>query len=417
MKLSAKSVAGLKLPEGKIDHYYWDDDLKGFALRLRNDGGRLRRSWVVVYRFKGRPRKRKIGDFEKLTADQARARATADLAKVVLGQDPQSERDAQRQNSAKTLIATANAYLDLKQMRVERDQYRPASLYVTKLYLTDKRYFGPLHNMPLTDITVADIAMRLNAVERDSGTVSASRARAALRAMYVWAMQQGLMGPQPYNPVANTKNPGDATPRDLVLSDTELVEIWRACDDDAFGKIVKLLTLTACRRSEIGGLRWGEIDRDAGTITLPKARTKNKHEHTLPITPSMAAILDSIPQMVGRDFLFGERSATGFGGWVRAIEALRDRLAGKLKDKSAGWNLHDIRRSVATWMAENGVLPHVIEAILNHWTGHRSGVAGVYNRAQYAPMISSALNLWDDHLRSLLDGGERKIVPFASPAA
>jgi hypothetical protein len=63
-------------------------------------------------------------------------------------------------------------------------------------------------------------------------------------------------------------------------------------------------------------------------------------------------------------------------------------------------------------MAEHGVLPHVIEAILNHWTGHRSGVAGVYNRAQYASMISSALTLWDDHVRSLLDGGERKILNF-----
>jgi hypothetical protein len=86
---------------------------------------------------------------------------------------------------------------------------------------------------------------------------------------------------------------------------------------------------------------------------------------------------------------------------------------GKLKNKSAAWSLHDIRRSVATWMAENGVLPHVIEAILNHWTGHRSGVAGVYNRAQYASMITAGLKLWDDHLRSLLDGGERKILNFS----
>jgi hypothetical protein len=150
---------------------------------------------------------------------------------------------------------------------------------------------------------------------------------------------------------------------------------------------------------------------------LPSERVKNGHAHSLPITSSMAATFDSVPHIVGRDHLFGERSATGFAGWVRAKQALDDRLMGKLKNKSVAWSLHDIRRSVSTWMAEHGVLPHVIETILNHWTGHRSGVAGVYNRAQYAPMISSALTLWDDHLRSLLDGGERKIVPFAPPAA
>jgi len=412
MKLSQRNVVGLTLPDGERDKNFWDDELKGFGFRLRSNG---RGSWIVQYRFKGRQRKRKIGDYAKITADKARAEATRVLAEVALGRDPQSEREAQR--SAKTLIAVATAYLDMKEMQVERGQYRAASLYVTRLYLTGKQYFGPLHNVPLTDITVADVALRVNAINRDSGTITASRARAALRAFYVWAMQQGLMGPQPYNPVAATENPGDVRPRDLVLSDLELAEIWRATDDGDFGKIVKLLMLTACRRSEIGGLKWSEVDRDAGTITLPSERVKNGHAHSLPITSSMAAIFDSVPHIAGRDHLFGERSATGFAGWVRAKQALDDRLTGKLENKSAAWSLHDIRRSVSTWMAEHGVLPHVIEAILNHWTGHRSGVAGVYNRAQYAPMISSALNLWDDHLRSLLDGGERKIVPFAPPAA
>lgn len=348
MKLSQRNVNGLGPPEGKTDHYFWDDEIKGFALRLRSDGGRLRRSWVVLYRFKGRQRKRKIGDFPKLTAEQARAEAKRVLAEVELGRDPQSEREAQRQNSAKTLIATVNVYLGMKEMRVERGEYRAASLYVTRLYLTGKRYFGPLHNMLLTDVTVADVARRVNAIIKDSGTITASRARAALRAFFVWCMQQGLMGDKPYNPVAATANPGDAASRDLVLSDIELAEIWRALDDDDFGKIVKLLILTAQRRSEIGGLRWSEIDRDAGTIMLPKTRTKNGHAHYWPITPSAAAILDSIPQVVGRDFLFGQRSSTGFAGWVRTSEALRDRLEGKLEGKSAVWTLHDLRRSVAT---------------------------------------------------------------------
>jgi integrase len=88
-------------------------------------------------------------------------------------------------------------------------------------------------------------------------------------------MRQGLMGPTPYNPASVTENPDARLSRDRVLKDTELAAIWRACKDDDFGRIVRLLICTACRREEIGGLRWGEIDRDAGTITLPKERVKN----------------------------------------------------------------------------------------------------------------------------------------------
>jgi integrase len=212
------------------------------------------------------------------------------------------------------------------------------------------------------------------------------------------------------NPVAATEDPGPAQARDRVLSDSEIAAIWRAAGDDAFGKIVKLLVLTACRREEIGGLKWSEIDRNNATITLPASRVKNGHEHTLPLTTLALEIIGSIEQVVGRDHLFGDRSLNGFTGWGAAKDDLDDRL-----DKITEWRLHDLRRSVATWLAEHGdVEPHVIEAILNHYSGHRSGDAGTYNRAKYARQMRAALSLWDDHLRSLLDGRGRKVLPFST---
>jgi hypothetical protein len=79
-----------------------------------------------------------------------------------------------------------------------------------------------------------------------------------------------------------------------------------------------------------------------------------------------------------------------------------------------GWVIHDIRRTVATGMAEIGILPHVIEAVLNHVSGHKAGIAGVYNRATYEPQMKAALALWADHVRSLVEGSERKIIPLHS---
>lgn len=274
MKLTQRNVAGLKLPDGMTDKIYFDDDLKGFGLRLRSDGVGLRRIWVAQYRVKGATRRLRIGDAETVNADQARAKAKTQLAKVALGHDPQGEKAAQRLNAAHTLRSVVDDYLAMKKLEMERGEYRASSFRVTSLYLTGKAYFGPLHSTAITEITLPDIATRLNAITRNSGTVTSGRARSALSSLFTWAMQNGLMGKDPRNPVIATKKPSDATPRDRVLTDDELALVWRACGDDDFGKIVKLLMLTGCRRDEIGGSRWPEIDEDNGLLNLPGEKSK-----------------------------------------------------------------------------------------------------------------------------------------------
>ena len=406
--LDRETVAGLRLDDGKSDQIIFDSEMKGFGFRLRSDGGQLRKSWIVQYRVKGRTKRFRIGAYPTIKADQAREKARKVLAAVVLGDDPQAEREAERLNGSRTLRSVADAYLETKALQVERGEYRANSYRVTKIYLTGANYFGPLHKTPVTDVTLADIAARLNAINRNSGSATVGRARAALSSMFSWAMTQGFMGPSPHNPVVGTSAPDSAPSRDRVLKDTEMAAIWRACKDDEFGKIVKLLALTGCRREEIGGLRWSEIDLEAGTITLPKERVKNKHEHTLPLTPMAMEIVRSIPQRLGRDHLFGGRSGSGFTRWSED----KGKLDSLLCEDVGPWRLHDIRRSVATGMADLDVEPHIIEAVLNHYSGHRSGVGGVYNRAKYARQIATALALWADHLKSIISGDERKIVAF-----
>ena len=403
MKLDQKSAAAQELESGKTEQFFWDDELKGFGLRLRNEGGRLHRTWVVQYRTKGRQRRQTIARFEKLRAKQARDAATVVFAKVALGEDPQAVKEAERASAARALRIVVTDYLAMKESTL-----RPASYRVTRIYLTGDRYFRPLHSRGVAEIGRADIVPCLNRITRDSGRVTASRARAALSAFFTWAMKQGYVDS---NPVIATEDPGPAQERERVLSDSELVAVWKACPDDDFGKIVRLLILTGCRREEIGGLRWSEIAPNRTSFTLPAER-KNAHSHTLPLLPLAQAIIASVPQVVGHDHVFGVRG-NGFTRWQRAKQALDDHLVNVVD----AWNLHDLRRSLATRMVELDVEPHIVEAILNHYSGHRSGVAGVYNRAKYARQIRSALTLWDDHLRSLLGGGERKILPFASPAA
>jgi hypothetical protein len=114
--------------------------------------------------------------------------------------------------------------------------------------------------------------------------------------------------------------------------------------------------------------------------------------------------------MATRDQLFGTRGG-GFTMWSRGKAALDARSG--VKD----WTTHDIRRSVATKLADLGVMPHIIEAALNHYSGHRRGVAGTYNRSAYEKEIRNALALWHDHLRALVEGGERKIFHIGPASA
>jgi len=160
-------------------------------------------------------------------------------------------------------------------------------------------------------------------------------------------------------------------------------------------------------------MRWSEVDLDKGVWVLPAERSKNHRPHALPLMRMMREILDTVPHMASRDLLFGSYSPKGFGAWDEGKRALDERLAGQVQP----WKLHDIRRSVATKMADIGVQPHIIEQILNHVSGHKAGPAGIYNKSSYEREVKAALAQWHDHLRTLVEGGERKVVNFPQQTA
>jgi integrase len=396
MKLDAKTVAALELG-GKADAIFFDETLPGFGYRLRlSAGGKVLRSWVVQYRRAGTSRRLLLGPAEVLGAEQARGMAKRALGRVANGEDPQGDKVERRGKDKLSLRGVVEEYLSAKEARVRARTFREVRRYLTG------PYFKPLHGMPVDKVTRRDIASRLVAVERERGSITAARARAALSAFYVWAMTMGIVEA---NPVIGVVKPQDAKERERVLSDDELAAIWRACEDDDYGRIIRLLILTGCRRQEGGGIVWSEIDPDKSTWTIPGSRTKNGRAHTLPLMPLALDIIEGVPHLVSREQLFGTRGA-GFNNWHKAKVALDARSG--VRD----WTVHDIRRTCATGLGHLGVQPHIIEQILNHQSGHKAGVAGVYNKSPYANEVRNALALWADHVRTLVEGGERKVLPL-----
>jgi integrase len=213
-------------------------------------------------------------------------------------------------------------------------------------------------------------------------------------------MGEGLCN---HNPVIGTNKTGAGEARDRVLSDAELSAIWKHVANSDYGRIVRLLMLTAQRRDEIGSLRWSEIeamDRPGkALIALPGKRTKNGRPHDVPLSNVALDVLDECTKRDDRDLVFGQ-GVGGFSGWSKCKEDLDEKSSVK------NWTLHDLRRTGATRMADSGVQPHVIEAVLNHVSGHKAGVAGVYNRAAYAAEKRAALDMLASYIKTALAQSE-----------
>jgi len=373
-------VAVERLRPGEV---LWDTALVGFGCRLQ-----LRHvHYLLRYRLDGKQRFISIGKHGMWTPDTARKEAQRRLGLLRAGIDPASE----RANRAETFGTEVTRYLESK-----RSSLKIRSMDEIHRYLVV--YAKPLHPLPLTKIDRRTIALRLSEIEQASGGVSRNRFRSNLSAFFSWAIREGLTD---INPVAGTGKASEGNGRDRVLSEVELTQLLTALGDDDFSDVIRLLLLTGQRRSEIGGLRWSEIDWERNLIVLQPDRTKNKRLHELPLSTQAIAILNR-RRLLQHPRYGGDRANDGwvFGGrfttWSTSKEWLDRRLPG-IKP----WTLHDLRRSAATHLGELGTLPHVIEQILNHQSGHRAGVAGIYQRSKYQDQVRAALQTWGDYVDRL----------------
>ena len=211
--------------------------------------------------------------------------------------------------------------------------------------------------------------------------------------MCSWAVARGILKASPCDGI---EAPSPEVERDRVLSPGEIALVWRAAEalPSPYGPIIRVLMLTGARRDEVAGMGRGEIDAERLSWRLPKERSKNRREHTLPLSSVASAILAAQPIVEKSPFVFGGgRAAPGaFVIVKRKIDVEIARLNGDAAIPH--WTIHDIRRSVATQLAALKIAPHVVEALLNHKSGTIKGVAAIYNRYDYADEKRAALDAW-----------------------
>jgi integrase len=377
IKFTRSNIEALESPP-KGEVFAWCEDKPGWGVRILASG---RKSWIVQYRDKsGKSRRHTIGDLRVVPITLAEQRASELLSHAKLGIDLLAEEKAKLTRKAteakRSVGAMVAAYL------VEPEVRRRRSFGETKRYL--ESVWRQIHGESAETIDRHALTPVLRQIATERGEISANRAKSALSAMFTHAITHGWLRRES-NPCQYLPK-WEESSRERALNLKELGEIWRAAPEvnEQFGRIIKLLILTGCRRSEIAELRWSEVDFDEAVIRLPGSRTKNARPHLVPLAPAAVEILEAAPRT--SDLLV----FTGFASWSHAKKALDARVP-----LSSSWVIHDLRRSVATGLREHvGADTHLVELILNHAGGTRGGVAGVYDRSERMAERRRALERW-----------------------
>lgn len=248
----------------------------------------------------------------------------------------------------------------------------------------------------------------------------ANRVFAALRRFFGWAVERGVIEA---SPMAGLKPPSPEVSRDRVLTDRELIAVWKAAGETGypFGPAVRLLILTGQRRAEVLEAEWNEFDLKAGTWTIPRERSKNDIAHVIHLSAKAIEIVESLPKIADGaqvGFLFTTNGETPFSGISKAFDRLNTAAAKHMPDKKPipPWRLHDLRRTFASGCARLGIPIHVVEKALNHSSGTFSGVVGVYQRHDFAAERRDAMKAWAGHITRLAKAKPGNVVQLREVA-
>lgn len=382
------------------DQFLWDDTLRGFGLKVTKNGAK---SYVLQYRTGGRgtpTRRYTIGRHgSPWTPVTARAEAERLLSLVKSGQDPQAA-DKERQRVEVELAF--GAYVDRYLRDYGKRHWKPSTYPTVESNL--RRYVVPVvGKKSLPSIKRTDLVAVFDKLPPGKPALPRN-VFAHMSKVFSWAMERGDIDRSPFE---GFKGPPAVASRDRVLSNEELKLVWKASASlgPLFGPMIRLLMITGQRRDEVAALDWRELDRGAAEWVIPAARAKNGKAHTVPLSSLAVAELDKLAGKTTwpkKGLIFTTTGTTPASGHSRAKTRL-DELMAKLADGDLEpWRVHDLRRTVATGLQRLGVRFEVTEAVLNHVSGARSGVAGVYQRHNWKEEKREALNAWAGFLKGLV---------------
>jgi integrase len=415
-----------KLPNPTTRREIPDGRIGGLYLVVQPSGAK---SWALRYRIAGAPKKFTIGAYPATGLAAARKRAQKALVEVGEGTDPSAKKKADREaqkaasSTADRVENVVDAYVKDYLAKKAKPSWAKEAERLLRIEILPT--FGKKR---LGDLTDDDVYKLLKEIA-ERAPITANRTFAVFRKLCHWTMSRDGGKLIKTSPCDGIEMPTAERPRDRVLDDAEIKLAWQAFESIGwpFGPIGKLLLLTGARRDEVASMEWREVDLEAGVWRIPKERTKNKRDLEVPLPAAAVDILKGLPRVEpkrGKDgkvrpaLVFSTTGATAVSGFSRAKSAIDALTAERLREEAQArgddrdevnapdWVIHDLRRTVATNLQKLGVRLEVTEAVLNHVSGSRAGIVGVYQRHEWAVEKRQALDAWARRLEVIVTGRE-----------
>jgi integrase len=342
----------------KVQEDFFDETVTGLALRVTSKGVK---AWTLMYTANGRRVRLTLGRYPAISLARARSLALEAQQGLAEGHDPR------RGDSRMTVANLVETYITrhLVGLRSAGDVERRIRRNIIPV----------IGGIALADLHRRDATRVIDTVASRGAPVEAAHAFQDLRGMLRWAVARGDLD---HNPIEGMRKPDAGQPRERVLSDEEIRTLWLALPAalPRHQRIIKLCLLTAQRIGEVAGMQRSELD--GATWLIPGARTKNKHPHSVPLSPAALALIPvDLPFPVS----------------PMACAAAIGRAQGKFG--LAHWTAHDLRRTALTGMAKLGIPPIVLGHIANHRTTTKAGMTlSVYVQHAYEREKREALEQW-----------------------
>lgn len=394
------------MPKFKFDHHqleslspenkaveYFDVKTSGLGIRVSVKGTK---SFFYRYRFHGKNKRYGIGNFPGISLKLARQRALELKVSVINGVDPQLLKEKKKAPPPKVLLFT-----DL--VEAYRHNYLPKLRDATaREYerIIVKELMPSLQNKPIEKIERRELIKLLEAIGNHRGAKTlANRVRAVLSSLYSFGVDTARLQ---FNPVLTIKKTQKEVSRDRIYSKEELKTLWDAFEaqKQPISSYYKCLLILGQRAGETRRMRWEDIDLKNEIWVIPKEETKAARLHIVPLPKIASELLTHLKSISGDTYVFESSRKSG--------QPLRwtHKASTRISEHSGvhDFKIHDLRRTMASGLAELGISRTVIGKVINH-----KGISGdnlvtaIYDRYSYLEEKREALENWSERMIHLLN--------------
>jgi integrase len=415
-----RDVDSLKPKADRYEVYF--DNPTGLGVRVSPPSRRYpegRKVYFMFYRTKaGRFRRYSFGDCENWTLNEPRKgdprksiknEVAAIKTKVGADRDPQAEKLAEREAEKARAAQRRKGIPDSRRLSKAIDAFLADKDVAKKKAVAQKAahlkkdLLKVIGDVDILTIGRADIEKAIAAKVDKGALVSANRVLAHSKTLFKWLLAKRIIEADPTAGIAKALAVEEV--RNRFLEKGEIKTFWSACEKVSapYGQLFRFALLTAARRNECGFMEWSEFDPAENVWIIPAKKVKGGRDHLLPLSTLAAEIVKGQPKVEGSPYVFARADGGAPNAWSAATEALNVACGFKrMDDENApgSWlSPHDLRRTCVEGLDSLGVVPFIVDRVLNHSQGK---LKKSYRRWQYISEKRAALEAWADRVAELV---------------